>query len=788
MNNLIKKILVEWSYRLDDGMIDLENYTHFSILREVLSDMKLPSEVIIEVMGNITEENKPGDTWETESGWGAKNAEGDSKYFGKEEKDKAEKYAKGGKKETGTVFKKPKKKKLTKKEEEQLRIDNLKIDEKLSQANSSEETMKVINDIVNDEHDRVYKGIYGPGGGAATYGETNYSQATNEFIGGKVSKFGEEPSKPKPKPEHIERFNRDTKNAKKKRIEYAKELGINPYDDNDPKQKEMVVNELARRETWVDEKMEEHKDTKVQKDKFNTKEKIESQREWLRTGFDGGRATSEDLYNDPDYGGVTEPPEPVSMLMTKANQELVKKALERELKACEDLENESDRDDCVEHYEDQLKNFEKGMSDHDTGAVYFDKDGRLRFLNTSNKKSKSMKDPQWNSTAEARIPKIQEAVSEMEASGDYPGMDGKEVVAIVNKGQEEATQISVEANESLMINKGVNIETTQGDSSGNGADSGGMSIVAKRLPGTKKWQNEDSYFEKAKNHKKTQAKLEELYPDTRDEDKWSDEQVLIAIQEVNKSGNGAYTIHGKFLNKIGQMYNEVNDRFKELKEQGLSDEEAYKQMSEESKGVYTAEELKQIRESKNLQEAGKLNNNYKSSMERAHNKVVSTSIEADGKYWEKEGPAPINDITGEPENGPHVRAYVKSYMEGMHWDTYIDNLDGKKNIQIGGYNVKPADFRSCLAKLSGYPEETNPPNKEWRKGLQQHLEKNLKIDADTNAVNIRGKDGEKTNSIGEDTWRSAGDAKKIAGGLGDDLINCIKDSASARKAQQRKQS
>ena len=60
MNNLIKKILIEWSYRLDDGMIDLKNYTHFSILREVLSDMKLPSEVIIEVMGNLTE--KEGDS------------------------------------------------------------------------------------------------------------------------------------------------------------------------------------------------------------------------------------------------------------------------------------------------------------------------------------------------------------------------------------------------------------------------------------------------------------------------------------------------------------------------------------------------------------------------------------------------------------------------------------------------------------------------------------------------------------------------------------------------------
>ena len=60
MNNLIKKILVEWSYRLDDGIIDLENYKHLSILREVLSDMELSSEIIIEVMGNITE--KEGDS------------------------------------------------------------------------------------------------------------------------------------------------------------------------------------------------------------------------------------------------------------------------------------------------------------------------------------------------------------------------------------------------------------------------------------------------------------------------------------------------------------------------------------------------------------------------------------------------------------------------------------------------------------------------------------------------------------------------------------------------------
>ena len=58
MNNLIKKILVEWSFRLDDGMINLHNPKHMLILSEVLKDMKLPTKAILEVMGNLTEKEK----------------------------------------------------------------------------------------------------------------------------------------------------------------------------------------------------------------------------------------------------------------------------------------------------------------------------------------------------------------------------------------------------------------------------------------------------------------------------------------------------------------------------------------------------------------------------------------------------------------------------------------------------------------------------------------------------------------------------------------------------------
>ena len=55
---MIKKILIEWSYRLDDGIINLNNPKHMLILSEVLKDMKLPTKVILEVMSNLTEDQK----------------------------------------------------------------------------------------------------------------------------------------------------------------------------------------------------------------------------------------------------------------------------------------------------------------------------------------------------------------------------------------------------------------------------------------------------------------------------------------------------------------------------------------------------------------------------------------------------------------------------------------------------------------------------------------------------------------------------------------------------------
>ena len=783
MINPIDKILTEWAYRVHNGMPDPKNSYHLVKLDEAMSSLKLPRKLKQRVLTRLQQEADKV-YFQGKAPEGAKvqtGPRGGKYYVG----DKST-----GQPEGGPAIKKKKPSKSQKKAEQHVTQYN--IENNIQNAKTPQDEMNFVGSVVDAENQHILDGNYGPGGGAASYGEFNYSEASNDFFTGKVSNFGEKPSKPVPNQDYIDHYNKG--NQTTKRTAYAQELGIDPYNDNDPTQRALVVTELARRETWVDEQVAKHDNSKVKKQKFNkTKADRESQREWLRVGFDGGRSTMEDLHNDPDYGGVSDNPDhpkPKSMIMSPANQKAVKTLLEKKFQECK-FKSGKVKKKCEEHYQDQLDNFDEGLEDHDTGTVYYDVDGNLRFLNTSNKKSKSMKDPHNNSTAQSRIPEVIESMDEIADSGEYPGMDEwgeKKAASIIARAQEKATRISVDAAENVMQGKDENgKQTLKIKTKTNPADSGGLGVVAKSLPAQKDYQRESGYFDKAAGHKKTVAKLEELYG-TPPKEGYTDEQKLVAIMAVTEE-DGSWDPHGKFVSKMGQMYNKVEGRFGELKSQypDYTDEQIYEMLSVETEQedgsgrLYTPEDLLNIRQSDNLKKVGQLNNNYKGAMDRAHNEVVSSAKEADEVYMQ-DNPGEVK----EGENGPHVRGYVKSWMKGMHWDKYIENLDGKKNIQIGGINCKPADFRKCLAKQAGLEEEPKPrPNKVWRKQLQEHLEKNIKIDADSNAVNLKSKKSGEVKSLGEDTWRSAGDAKKIASGIGDDMIGCIKESVSGRKKAQR---
>ena len=103
-------------------------------------------------------------------------------------------------------------------------------------------------------------------------------------------------------------------------------------------------------------------------------------------------------------------------------------------------------------------------------------------------------------------------------------------------------------------------------------------------------------------------------------------------------------------------------------------------------------------------------------------------------------------------------------MKRMHWDRYIDGVDDdKKMIEVGDKSYSPKDFRDCLGELSGWDGEGD---------LKEHLARNMRVKPGTMKLMFVTKEGKEV-EIGNDTWRTAGDLSKIAGGLGDDMINCL---------------
>ena len=190
MKNNFKKILNELSYRVSSGVPDLTNEQHLMKLWDILKEHNWNIDARVELLKNLNE--KADKVYVQGKGPGGVKLQvgprGGRYYMG----DK-----KTGKPDPSAIIKttstkKVKKKKLSKaQQKEEDRIKKLNIEKRLSDAKTPQDKMKVITDVTSVEHARVYEGIYGPGGGAATYGETNGSEATNDFFSGNLTKFGE---------------------------------------------------------------------------------------------------------------------------------------------------------------------------------------------------------------------------------------------------------------------------------------------------------------------------------------------------------------------------------------------------------------------------------------------------------------------------------------------------------------------------------------------------------------------------------------------------------------------
>ena len=174
-------------------------------------------------------------------------------------------------------------------------------------------------------------------------------------------------------------------------------------------------------------------------------------------------------------------------------------------------------------------------------------------------------------------------------------------------------------------------------------------------------------------------------------------------------------------------------------------------------------------DSSNVSKCISVKQDEKDVVSSAHQAVVSDIKNADAKLgFPKDG-----------INGPHTQGYLSTIMDAMHFDTYIENADGRMIVQMGIRGAQPQDIRMCLAKQSGYDGDLSTT--EGREGLKKHLREKCRVDAKSGAIIVSDGTGER--AICEDTWRTAGTSQKVASAFGEDMRRCIKKSVDARRTK-----
>ena len=169
-----------------------------------------------------------------------------------------------------------------------------------------------------------------------------------------------------------------------------------------------------------------------------------------------------------------------------------------------------------------------------------------------------------------------------------------------------------------------------------------------------------------------------------------------------------------------------------------------------------------------IQAAIKNKNNEKNLLEAIHSDVASSIAKADAElgYPKKNG-----------KNGPHTQAYLTTIMKSMHFDLMVTNYDKNLGIVTGIRGTTSGDFRNALAIVSKFKGEIE--SEEGRKQLNKHLVENCKLDPQTKAIVI--KDGDKSYSIVEDTWRTAGTSQKVEKKIGEQMKYVLKRAADNRR-------
>ena len=749
MNNLIKKILVEWSYRLDDGIIDLENYKHLSILREVLSDMELSSEVIIEVMGNITEKEK-------ESFSAIKKDTGNVSDFGsKQSRDAAIK--------AGT----------------HTAVD--KKDDETTSTDTSTDTQTDDSDIDNrikTKQDTIRQqrldGEGGAGGAKASYGESQVSEAHKLDI------------------EDYRKKNRDTINKKKEEIKNRKSfptkadertadaLGLDPNSEE-------FLEYLATREVWVEQQRELHKKEKIYK-KFGSDSAMDA---WNRAAFDGGYMLQKHLKKSGMKNAN------IVQSTTELDDDVQSKIQKKKDNACKKPKSE----DC-EYYTKELEDFKKYRKYHDTYAIGEDENGRMMIIHISNKKSDKADDGQANTTTAQRLQRMKEKYGKDIAESVVKALDDGRRKAqsikpttVKNIEKVEVDDDFVEMSELADTNgKNFNKIDEKGKEPCKIKDNGKPNSNTKfacwlkdNLPKGKTW---DKLSKKDKLKYAQQFALDKKW---REDNELNEKgiyepyaKIFIKVGEVGTGGHregvkirinarkqairkGDEKYKPELLPKLQKQIDDIQEgKGKAQDKQTKLDKAVDKVYNEHlerggEKSIYAKQK---DGDSESLSQATNVKKTEQNTIDEVYKDTVKAMDDAD-KQWAKDNPIEAVEQGIPPKNGPNKQAYVDSVLEALHYNQLIDvedDRDHKMIQQMGIIGARASHIRNCLAELSGY---------EWgdREGLKKHLRENCQVDANTGRISVNSPNGNK--ELMSDEFRTAGTSDKVDSKHGVDMRTCI---------------
>ena len=341
ISEIIEDILVEWAYRVHDGMPNPKNAQHIQELRESMEELNLPNKVIYEVTQNLINEKDIVKNKESGNTYVVQKHNPNTQDLIKKDAsdDDIKKVERGDDKEddtkkefkvSKTLLQEPPEKETT----SQMKKRRTKINEETDAIiKESGGDIRVVSNLIKKRRETLDNLWDKPAGGGGSL--------VGEMYGG-IS---------------------------------AEEIAHNP----DLTEEEFVDSRLERLKgtPLYDELAAKAKATKppTNPDKYV--------KGWLETAYKTGKSEIDYLKSEKKfkYKDPQTQPFPVGVTMDYNQRQTVQSTFEAKL---ENAKKNSDKE-AIAHYEKQLRILEK-LEDTDTGLLYETTDGRIGFKHTSNKK------------------------------------------------------------------------------------------------------------------------------------------------------------------------------------------------------------------------------------------------------------------------------------------------------------------------------------------------------------------------------------------------------------------